>query len=118
MLQNPQCVKMRVIYHLFVLVCLLNIFTICKQEDKLFTEDVNSDGGFEPTAAEQYIDFITSAPQASEDLVDDDSVEAQHEDDEKVFGNDDDYGLESLTALLSKFFVEDSLMYSLITILL
>ena len=103
MLQNPQRVKMRVIYHLFVLVCLLNIFPVCKQEDQLFTEDVGSDGDFEPTAAEQYIDFITSGSQASEDLVDDNADEAQHKDGEKAIGNDGDYGAESLAAVLSKF---------------
>ena len=104
---------MQVKNYLCLLFCLLNMVAIfCKQDES--TEDANVDGeetseGNQPTAAEQYLDFITSGGQNEEEY--DDGADGPGgfggvpppDGYEEVVGNpqEEDYGLESLDLLLS-----------------
>ena len=99
---------MRVVYHCYVLVWLfLHIIVIlCKQEDQLFSEeDSGEDNYLGATAAEQYIDFISGGSKLSDDLIDEDNTEGSRESegnvDDQALSNDEDYGSETLTSLLS-----------------
>lgn len=103
---------MQVTRHMVLLACLLTVsISFCKQEN---VEEYTEEGVDEeivgdekpPTAAEQYLDFISGGGNLEEDVGEGNSGfegPPPPEGYEEVVGNDgeDDYGVESLNLLLS-----------------